>query len=89
MSNKAIAIRCLYYEDDERLKERVAVPCNYADASGCLRHKVVRLTEAEKRTIEALAMRLFMEHNKVLTKTRCGDGTVELSAYLQIGKLEK
>lgn len=81
-----IGIRSVYTAGDERLERKVIVPCAYADKTGTIRLKDVKLTEAEKRTIEALAMRLFIEHKKVIHKTTQPDGAKELSAFLLVGK---
>lgn len=85
MGKRVIAIRSLYEKEDTRLKDKVVVPCQYMDKAGKIRYKEIKVTEAEKRTIECLAMRLFMEHRRVVHKTKRDEGRVELSAYLLVG----
>lgn len=87
MAKRVIAIKGLYDRKDERLTRKVSVPCAYADKAGIIRSKEVRMSEAEKRTIEAIAMRLFLEHRKVVKSKKQDDGRVLLSAAILIGDL--
>ena len=89
MKQRIIGIKSLYDTADERLKAKAVVPCSYVAKDGTIGKTDVVLTEAEKRTIEALAMRLFIEHKKVVKKSKTDDGRVQLSAFLIVGKQEK
>ena len=88
MAKRVVAIRARFKDDDARLTEKVLVPVHYLDKNGKIRYKEVRLTGAEKRVIESLAMLLFIEHKKVVKISHLEDGMTELSAALHIGEIE-
>lgn len=70
-SIKPIGIACSYDENDPRLKNKVEIHCSYA-GKGIMKnricHKTVSVTEAEKAVIESIAMRLFLDHKKVVRR---------------------
>ncbi|MBO4719029.1 MAG: hypothetical protein J5658_04045 [Prevotella sp.] len=47
-------------------------------------HKTVTVTEAEKAVIESIAMRLFLDHKKVIQTTKDADGKVHLTGVIAV-----
>lgn len=86
MKEKRVGISCVYGRNDERLREKTEVACRYIDRGGEQRTKVVRVTAAEKWVIESLAMRLFLDHRKVVKKERADDGKIRLTGVIKIGE---
>ena len=66
-----IGVKCSFPTDDPRLTNKVDIHVAYA-GKGLFKnkvcHKTVSLTEAEKAVIESIAMRLFLEHKKVVKR---------------------
>lgn len=84
-TRRPIGITCTFDKKDNRLQEKKDIICNYADKQGKLRHKTVSVTLAEKQLIESIAMRLFIEHKKVVRKLPEGeDGKVVLQSVICI-----
>lgn len=82
-TRKPIGITCTFKKADSRLKETKDIICAYADKQGNIRHKTVSVTLAEKQLIESIAMRLFIEHKKVVRKLPEGeDGKVVLQSVI-------
>ena len=82
-TRKPIGITCTFKKEDSQLKETKDIICTYADKQGNIRHKTVSVTLAEKQLIESIAMRLFMEHKKVVRKLPEGeDGRVVLQSVI-------
>ena len=82
-TRKPIGITCVFKKGDERLKEKADIICSYADKNGEIRYKTVSVTLAEKQLIESVAMRLFLEHKKVVRKLPEGeDGKVALQSVI-------
>lgn len=82
-----IGISCTYDKADERLKNTVDIHVAYA-GRGILRkkicHKTVSVTEAEKAVIESIAMRLFLEHKKIIKTINKEDGKVTLQGVIAV-----
>ena len=81
---KTYGIKAVYDREDERLRRKVEVRCQYVDKGGVVRANTVRVTEAEKWVIESIAMRLFLDHRRVIAKKKDGD-RVELTGVVTIG----
>lgn len=86
MSEQRIGIATLYDREDERLKKKVEVNCMYVDRNGTRRQKTVKVTEAEKYIVEAIAMRLFLDRKKFVKREKFGDNMIRLSACLTVEK---
>lgn len=86
MSGKKYGISCIYGENDDRLREKTEVVCRYVDRGGEQRTRTVRVTAAERWVIESLAMRLFLDHRKVVKKEKSGDGKIRLTGVVTIGE---
>lgn len=82
-TRKPIGITYTFKKEDKRLKETADVICAYADKAGDIRHKTVSVTLAEKQLIESIAMRLFLEHKRIIRKLPEGeDGKVALQSVI-------
>lgn len=79
-----VGIASIYDAEDPRLRTVVKIPCAYVDKKGVVRHKTARVTEAEKWVIESIAMRLFLDHKKVLHKEKTPEGKVKLTGHITI-----
>ena len=80
-----IGITCNYKKGDNELTEKKDIICAYADKKGNVRHKTVSVTLAEKRLIESIAMRLFLDHKKVVRKLPEGeDGRVSMQGVIYV-----
>lgn len=84
VKNAPVGIGAVYDADDPRLRAVVKIPCAYVDKKGVVRHKTARVTEAERWVIESIAMRLFLDHKKVLHKEKTPEGKVKLTGYITI-----
>ena len=88
---KPIGITCTFEKGDERLKNKVDIHCAYA-GKGILRNRVchttVSVTEAEKAVIESIAMRLFLDHKKVIQASETKDGKVQLTGVIAVDVLK-
>lgn len=84
---KPVGITCTFEKGDERLTNTVDIHCAYA-GRGILKkkvcHKTVTVTEAEKAVIESIAMRLFLDHKKVIQKAETKDGKVQLTGVIAV-----
>lgn len=84
---KPIGITCTYDKGDSRLTDTVDIHCAYA-GKGIMKnrvcHKTVTVTEAEKAVIESIAMRLFLDHKKVIQTTKDADGKVHLTGVIAV-----
>ena len=85
MLKQAVGISVVYDENDPRLKNKVEIHCNVVDKTGIVRHKSVKVTEAEKWVIESIAMRLFIDHKKVVKKDKTDKGKVRLTGCVNEG----
>lgn len=82
-TRKPIGITYTFKNGDKRLTEKTDIICNYADKHGNISHRTVSVTLAEKQLIESIAMRLFMEHKKVVRKLPEGeDGRITLQSVI-------
>ena len=89
ITREPIGITCVFKNTDKRLTEKTDVICSYADRNGAIRHKTVSVTLAEKLVIESIAMRLFLDHKRVVQKLPEGeDGKVALMGVVGIDYLE-
>lgn len=84
---KPVGISCTYEKGDRRLTDTVDIHCAYA-GRGIMKnkvcHKTVTVTEAEKAVIESIAMRLFLDHKKVIQKSETKDGKVQLTGVIAV-----
>lgn len=82
-----IGISCTYEKDDPRLTEKVDIHVQYV-GSGVMKnrvcHKTVSVTEAEKAVIESIAMRLFLDHRKVVKQVKTEDGKIRLTGCIAV-----
>ena len=87
---KPIGITCTYDADDARLKTKEEIHCQYVGHDGSMKHKTVSVTLAEKQVIECIAMRLFLDHKRVVKKDRKSVlGKVKLTGVVLVDYLEK
>ena len=84
MKERRFAIASVYNDCDDRLKNKVEVPCTYVDGKGNKRSKVVKVTEAEKFLIESIAMRLFLDRKRYIKKEKLDGGYVRFVATLSV-----
>lgn len=89
--SKPIGITCTFDKDDPRLTDTVDIHCAYA-GKGIMKnrvcHKTVTVTEAEKAVIESIAMRLFLDHKKVVKRVEGKDGKVQLTGVIAVDALK-
>ena len=78
IKKKPIGIGCEFDREDDRLVKLVPVHCTYVDRKGMIQKRTVMVTDAEKYVIESIAMRLFIDHRKVVKKEKTVDGKVRL-----------
>ena len=84
---KPIGITCTYDKDDARLRETADIHCAYV-GRGIMRnkvcHKTVSVTLAEKEVIEAIAMRLFLDHKQIVKRINLPDGKVQVQGCIAV-----
>ena len=89
---RPIGISNIYEKGDARLTEKVEIHCKYA-GKGIFKnkicHKTVSVTKAEKEVIEAIAMRLFLDHKKVVMTEDTEDGKVKVVGVIAVDTITK
>ena len=89
---KPIGISCVYDKDDPRLIKKVDIHIAYAGsglAKNKVLHKTVSVTEAEKAVIESIAMRLFLDHKKLITQEETDKGKIKVTGVIAVDVMEK
>ena len=86
MSEKTIGIATMFDRKDERLRNKVEIPCTYVNRKGEVVRRTVLATEAEKFMVEAIAMRLFLDRKKFIRREKLGGGIVRMSATVTLEK---
>ena len=83
-----IGVGVIFKDSDPRLYNKVDIHVQYAGKGlfkGKVCHKTVSVTEAEKAVIESIAMRLFLEHKKIVRRVPCKkDGCIELQGLIAV-----
>ena len=84
---KPIGITCIYDKEDIRLKNKEDIHCSYVGSGICknkVLHKTVSVTQAEKAVIESIAMRLFLDHKKIIKVEERPDGKVAVRGIIAV-----
>ena len=82
-----IGVTCIYDKKDVRLTNKVDIHVQYIGTGlrkNKVLHKTVSVTEAEKAVIESIAMRLFLEHRKVVKRIDSPDGKVRMQGVIAV-----
>lgn len=89
---RPIGISCLYDKDDPRLTVTEDIKIAYV-GRGIMHnrtcHKTVSVTKAEKAVIESIAMRLFLDHKKLITQEETPDGKVKVTGVIAVDVIDK